>query len=194
MPAKRTETRPWDAAALLESDADLAAYLDAVLDEDDPVLLAAALGDVACQGDDADRPGDGPRAREPLQGAIARGEPGVRDRAQGGPGVGVTVAGFGVIERASVWFTVRAQRGTPEAFTGKALDDRRGRPRATANQESGRTPRHDLRGWKDVALNTRAPLTRGAGGHSMDLLDIPLPVLRTRIDDRPRLHRGGGPR
>jgi probable addiction module antidote protein len=32
---------------LLESDADILVYLDAVLDEDDPVLLAAALGDVA---------------------------------------------------------------------------------------------------------------------------------------------------
>jgi len=32
---------------LLESDADILAYLDVVLDEDDPVLLAAALGDVA---------------------------------------------------------------------------------------------------------------------------------------------------
>jgi len=47
MAAKKTETRPWDAAALLESDADVVAYLDAVLDEDDPALLAAALGDVA---------------------------------------------------------------------------------------------------------------------------------------------------
>lgn len=43
----KTETRPWDAATLLEDDADVAAYLDAVLDEDDPFLLAAALGDVA---------------------------------------------------------------------------------------------------------------------------------------------------
>ena len=42
-----TRTRPWDAAALLETDEDIAAYLDAVLDEDDPSLLAAALGDVA---------------------------------------------------------------------------------------------------------------------------------------------------
>ena len=47
MATKKTETRPWDAAALLESDVDVAAYLDAVLEEDDPVLLAAALGDVA---------------------------------------------------------------------------------------------------------------------------------------------------
>jgi type I restriction enzyme M protein len=43
MAAKKTETRPWDAAALLESDADVVAYLDAVLDEDDPVLLAMAI-------------------------------------------------------------------------------------------------------------------------------------------------------
>lgn len=47
MAAKKTETRPWDAAALFASNADVAAYLDAVLDEDDPVLLAVALGDVA---------------------------------------------------------------------------------------------------------------------------------------------------
>ncbi len=45
--SEEAETRPWDAAALLETDADVVAYLDAVLDEDDPVLLAAALGDVA---------------------------------------------------------------------------------------------------------------------------------------------------
>ncbi len=47
MATKKTETRPWDAAALVQSDGDIAAYLDAVLDEEDPVLLAAALGDVA---------------------------------------------------------------------------------------------------------------------------------------------------
>ena len=43
----KTSTHPWDAATYLESDVDIAAYLDAVLDEDDPALLAAALGDVA---------------------------------------------------------------------------------------------------------------------------------------------------
>ena len=42
-----TEARPWDAAALLRSDSDIVAYLEAVLDEGDPSLLAAALGDVA---------------------------------------------------------------------------------------------------------------------------------------------------
>lgn len=47
MTKSATETRPWDAAALLRSDSDIVAYLEAVLDEDDPALLAAALGDVA---------------------------------------------------------------------------------------------------------------------------------------------------
>jgi len=42
-----TTTRPWDAARYLESAEDVAAYLDAALEEDDPSLLAAALGDVA---------------------------------------------------------------------------------------------------------------------------------------------------
>ncbi|MFN2323984.1 MAG: addiction module antidote protein [Trueperaceae bacterium] len=47
MATNTTETRPWDAATLLEDDGDVAAYLDAVLDEADPSLLVAALGDVA---------------------------------------------------------------------------------------------------------------------------------------------------
>ena len=43
----KTNTHPWDITRYLESDEDIAAYLDAALDEDDPALLAAALGDVA---------------------------------------------------------------------------------------------------------------------------------------------------
>ena len=41
------ETVLWDAAALLETKEDIAAYLDAVLDDGDPDLLKAALGDIA---------------------------------------------------------------------------------------------------------------------------------------------------
>lgn len=40
-------TRPWDAAETLETKGDIAAYLDAVLEDGDPELLKAALGDVA---------------------------------------------------------------------------------------------------------------------------------------------------
>jgi probable addiction module antidote protein len=37
----------WDAAETLETKEDIAAYLDAVLDDGDPDLLKAALGDIA---------------------------------------------------------------------------------------------------------------------------------------------------
>ena len=37
----------WDASEYLESEEDVAAYLNAVIEEGDPALLQAALGDVA---------------------------------------------------------------------------------------------------------------------------------------------------
>ncbi|MFC1544384.1 addiction module antidote protein [Gemmatimonadota bacterium] len=43
----KTKTRAWDAAEHLESDQDMAAYLEAALEEGDPSLVAAALGDIA---------------------------------------------------------------------------------------------------------------------------------------------------
>ena len=39
--------RPFDAANYLKSEVEIAAYLDTVLEDDDPALLAAALGDIA---------------------------------------------------------------------------------------------------------------------------------------------------
>ncbi len=47
MTGTRKDTRPWDPARYLESREDIVAYLDAALEEGDPALLAAALGDVA---------------------------------------------------------------------------------------------------------------------------------------------------
>jgi probable addiction module antidote protein len=41
------KTRRWDAADALETKEDVAAYLDAVLEDGDPELLKAALGDIA---------------------------------------------------------------------------------------------------------------------------------------------------
>lgn len=43
----KTETRPWDAAEHLETEEDMAAYLEAALEEGDIALIAAALGDIA---------------------------------------------------------------------------------------------------------------------------------------------------
>ena len=43
----RTKTQPFDAADYLNSEDDMVAYLEAALEEDDPRVVAAALGDIA---------------------------------------------------------------------------------------------------------------------------------------------------
>jgi probable addiction module antidote protein len=43
----KTVTTPWDPAEHLETEEDMAAYLEAALEEGDPALIAAALGDIA---------------------------------------------------------------------------------------------------------------------------------------------------
>ena len=43
----KTKTRKWDAAEHLETEEDMAAYLEATLEEGDPALFTAALGDIA---------------------------------------------------------------------------------------------------------------------------------------------------
>jgi probable addiction module antidote protein len=47
MKRKKIKTRPWDVAEHLENEEDITAYLEAVLDDGDPALVSAALGDVA---------------------------------------------------------------------------------------------------------------------------------------------------
>ena len=41
------KTRRWDAADFLKTKEDIAAYLDAAIEDGDPELLKAALGDIA---------------------------------------------------------------------------------------------------------------------------------------------------
>ncbi len=43
----KTQTRAWDVAQHLETEEDMAAYLEAALEDGDPALVAAALGDIA---------------------------------------------------------------------------------------------------------------------------------------------------
>jgi probable addiction module antidote protein len=43
----KTATRPWDPAEHLHTDEDMAAYLEAALEDSDAALIAAALGDIA---------------------------------------------------------------------------------------------------------------------------------------------------
>ena len=43
----KTVTTPWDPSEHLKTDEDMAVYLEAALDDGDPTLIAAALGDIA---------------------------------------------------------------------------------------------------------------------------------------------------
>ena len=43
----KNKTRPWDAAENLETEEDMALYLEAALEDGDPAVVAAALGDIA---------------------------------------------------------------------------------------------------------------------------------------------------
>ena len=43
----KTKTQPWDAADHLETKEDIVAYLEAALEDGDPALITAALGDIA---------------------------------------------------------------------------------------------------------------------------------------------------
>ena len=44
---EKERTTVWDAASYLETEEDMAAYLEAALEENDAALVAAALGDIA---------------------------------------------------------------------------------------------------------------------------------------------------
>lgn len=43
----KTKTRRWDVVEHLKTETDMAAYLEAVLEDGDPLLITAALGDIA---------------------------------------------------------------------------------------------------------------------------------------------------
>ncbi len=47
MKKKTITTHLWDAAAHLETEEDMALYLEAALEEKDPALISAVLGDIA---------------------------------------------------------------------------------------------------------------------------------------------------
>jgi probable addiction module antidote protein len=46
-PKSKTKTIPWDSAAYLKTDQDIANYLEAVFEDGDPALITHALGVVA---------------------------------------------------------------------------------------------------------------------------------------------------
>ena len=69
------ELKPWDVAEYLDTPERIALYIEAVIDDGDPALLAATLGDIARAGHGSDRQGDRAFARKPVPGALRQGKP-----------------------------------------------------------------------------------------------------------------------
>lgn len=87
--AQRTiKTRPWDSAEHLRTEADIAAYLDACLEEagDDPAFITHALGVVARSRGMTQLARETDDPRRAVQGAFRGRQSELRDRAEGHPG------------------------------------------------------------------------------------------------------------
>jgi hypothetical protein len=83
------KTTRWDVADILKTKEAIAAYLDAALENGDPELLKDALGAIArSKGMTEIAKEAGPWPVEPLQGAVAGRQPGVRDGCQRPQGAG----------------------------------------------------------------------------------------------------------
>jgi probable addiction module antidote protein len=66
----KVASKVWDAAAHLESQEDMAAYLEAAFKEADPALIAAALGDIARAKGMSKSPAKLARPRELVQNTV----------------------------------------------------------------------------------------------------------------------------
>ncbi len=65
------ETRPWDVAEHLDTPERIAAYIEAVLEDGDPGLVAAAIGDIARARGMAQIASETGRSRESLYRALS---------------------------------------------------------------------------------------------------------------------------
>lgn len=70
---KRLKATRWDAADYLDDDASMAGYLEAALEDGDPALVAAALGDIAKAKGMTDVAEDTGLGRESLYKALSSG-------------------------------------------------------------------------------------------------------------------------
>ena len=68
----KTKTKPWDPAEHLKTEKDMVAYLEAALEDDDPALVAAALGDIARAKGMTDIAREAGLGRESLYKALSR--------------------------------------------------------------------------------------------------------------------------
>ncbi|GJE70685.1 addiction module antidote protein [Methylorubrum podarium] len=70
------ETKPWDVAEHLQDEEAMVAYIEAVLEDGDPALVAAAIGDIARARGMAQIARETGRSRESLYRALSdRGNP-----------------------------------------------------------------------------------------------------------------------
>ena len=68
----KTKTKPWDPAEHLKTEKDMVAYLEAALENDDPALVAAVLGDIARAKGMTDIAREAGLGRESLYKALSR--------------------------------------------------------------------------------------------------------------------------
>ena len=68
----KTKTKLWEPAEHLKSEKDMVAYLEAALEEDDPALVAAVLGDIARAKGMTDIAREAGLGRESLYKALSR--------------------------------------------------------------------------------------------------------------------------
>ena len=84
MARKRIATTRWDVVDHLQTDEQVAAYLEAVLEDGDPRLIVAAIGDIAREGHDAACARNRTYPRRALQGIRAEWQPVLCYRGKGG--------------------------------------------------------------------------------------------------------------
>ena len=68
----KTKTKRWDPAEHLKTEKDMVAYLEAALEDDDPALVAAVLGDIARAKGMTDIAREAGLGRESLYKALSR--------------------------------------------------------------------------------------------------------------------------
>ncbi len=86
----KIKIRPFDASNYLKDEADITAYLQAAMEDGDPALLAAALGDIArARGMTQLARDTGPIPGKPLQEPIGRTGTERRHAVQGHPRNGI---------------------------------------------------------------------------------------------------------
>ncbi len=85
----KSKTKKYDVAEYLESEDDMAAYLQAAFEDGDPALVIHALGNIArARGMSQIARETGLRRESLYKSAFARRKSGIRNGSQGGPGAG----------------------------------------------------------------------------------------------------------